>query len=105
MPSIWSDFLKADLPFDTRGAHASLRFVTISGGDLSREKLERLPGLLDGGLGRRVDRQWTVQGRLMRRVGDRASVGGAITVIRRASSFPGLSYHGLRYGLQAEVAP
>jgi acyl-CoA synthetase (AMP-forming)/AMP-acid ligase II len=48
VPSIWSDFLKADLPFDTRGAHASLRFVTISGGDLSREKLERLPGLLDG---------------------------------------------------------
>jgi acyl-coenzyme A synthetase/AMP-(fatty) acid ligase len=48
VPSIWSDFLKATLRFDTRGQHASLRYITISGGDLSREKLDRLPAMLDG---------------------------------------------------------
>ena len=81
--------------------------LDLVGGGIVRRETARylLPGLLEGGLGRRVDRQWTVQGRLLRRLGDHASVGGAITLIRRASSFPGLSYHGLRYGLQAEVAP
>ena len=34
VPSIWSDFLKANLRFDTRGPHASPRYITISGGDL-----------------------------------------------------------------------
>jgi acyl-CoA synthetase (AMP-forming)/AMP-acid ligase II len=48
VPSIWSDLLKADLRFDTRKRHASLRYITISGGDLSREKLDRLPAMLDG---------------------------------------------------------
>jgi acyl-CoA synthetase (AMP-forming)/AMP-acid ligase II len=48
VPSIWSDFLKANLRFDTCGEHASLRYITISGGDLSREKLDRLPALVDG---------------------------------------------------------
>jgi acyl-CoA synthetase (AMP-forming)/AMP-acid ligase II len=48
VPSIWSDFLKANLRFDRCGAHASLRYITISGGDLSREKLDRLPVMLDG---------------------------------------------------------
>jgi long-chain acyl-CoA synthetase len=48
VPSIWLDVLKADLRFDTHGPHASLRYITISGGDLSREKLDRLPALLDG---------------------------------------------------------
>jgi acyl-CoA synthetase (AMP-forming)/AMP-acid ligase II len=48
VPSIWSDFLKANLRFDTHGPHASLRYITISGGDLSREKLDRLPAMLDG---------------------------------------------------------
>jgi len=48
VPSIWSDFLKTNLPFDTRGSHAALRYITISGGDLSQEKLDRLPALLDG---------------------------------------------------------
>jgi acyl-coenzyme A synthetase/AMP-(fatty) acid ligase len=48
VPSIWSDFLKANLQFDTRGQHASLRYIAISGGDLSREKLDRLPAMLDG---------------------------------------------------------
>jgi acyl-coenzyme A synthetase/AMP-(fatty) acid ligase len=48
VPAIWSDFLKTNLRFDTRGQHASLRYITISGGDLSREKLDRLPAMLDG---------------------------------------------------------
>jgi acyl-CoA synthetase (AMP-forming)/AMP-acid ligase II len=48
VPSVWSDVLKADLRFDTRKRHASLRYITISGGDLSREKLDRLPAMLDG---------------------------------------------------------
>ena len=48
VPSIWSDFLKANLRFDTCGEHASLRYITISGGDLSREKLDRLPAVVDG---------------------------------------------------------
>jgi acyl-CoA synthetase (AMP-forming)/AMP-acid ligase II len=48
VPSIWSDFLKANLRFDTHGQHALLRYITISGGDLSREKLDRLPAMLDG---------------------------------------------------------
>jgi acyl-CoA synthetase (AMP-forming)/AMP-acid ligase II len=48
VPSIWSDFLKANLRFDTGGEHASLRYITISGGDLSQEKLDRLPAMADG---------------------------------------------------------
>jgi acyl-coenzyme A synthetase/AMP-(fatty) acid ligase len=48
VPSIWSDFLNANLRFDTRGQHASLRYITISGGDLSQEKLDRLPAMVAG---------------------------------------------------------
>jgi acyl-coenzyme A synthetase/AMP-(fatty) acid ligase len=48
VPSIWSDFLKTTLRFDTHGQHASLRYITISGGDLSRERLDKLPAMLDG---------------------------------------------------------
>jgi acyl-coenzyme A synthetase/AMP-(fatty) acid ligase len=48
VPSIWSDFLKANLQFDTRGPHASLRYITVSGGDLHREMLDRLPAMVDG---------------------------------------------------------
>ena len=48
VPSIWSDFLKANLRFDTHGQHAPLRYITISGGDLSREKLDRLSVMLNG---------------------------------------------------------
>ena len=48
VPSIWSDFLKANLRFDTRGPHASLRYITLSGGDLNRELLDRLPAMVDG---------------------------------------------------------
>jgi acyl-CoA synthetase (AMP-forming)/AMP-acid ligase II len=48
VPSIWSDVLEANLQLDTRGRHASLRYITISGGDLGPEKLDRLAAVLDG---------------------------------------------------------
>ncbi|MEZ4320671.1 MAG: AMP-binding protein [Myxococcota bacterium] len=34
VPSIWTGMLQARVGFDTAGAHRSLRFLTISGGDL-----------------------------------------------------------------------
>lgn len=48
VPSIWQDFLTKGHAFDTEGVHASLRYLTVSGGDLSRRDLERLPGLAKG---------------------------------------------------------
>jgi serine O-acetyltransferase len=35
VPSIWQDFIHLELAFDTRHAHRSLRFITLSGGDLA----------------------------------------------------------------------
>ena len=48
VPAIWQDFLHTGLRFDKRGAHAAMRYVTISGGDLSRPQLERLPAVFEG---------------------------------------------------------
>lgn len=48
VPSIWLDFLKSGLSFDRTGAHRSLRYVTVSGGDLDPSNLEALPSLGDG---------------------------------------------------------
>jgi acyl-CoA synthetase (AMP-forming)/AMP-acid ligase II len=45
VPNIWLDFLKAKLSFDRAGAHSSLRFVTVSGGDLQPAQLDALPSL------------------------------------------------------------
>jgi acyl-CoA synthetase (AMP-forming)/AMP-acid ligase II len=45
VPSIWRDFLEAGLRFDRAGAHRSLRFITVSGGDLQPPQLEALPAL------------------------------------------------------------
>ena len=45
VPSIWLDFLRAGLHFDRAGAHRSLRYITVSGGDLDRTHLESLPSL------------------------------------------------------------
>ncbi len=45
VPSIWLDFLKAGLGFDRAGAHRTLRYVTVSGGDLNPAHLESLPSL------------------------------------------------------------
>ena len=46
VPSIWRDFLNAGLRFDTGGPHARLRYVTVSGGDLSEEELFALSDAL-----------------------------------------------------------
>ena len=48
VPSIWLDFLKAGLRFDLTGVHRSLRYITVSGGDLDPSHLEALPLLGDG---------------------------------------------------------
>lgn len=48
VPSIWRDFLKSGLRFDRAGAHRSLRYITVSGGDLDPANLEALPSLGDG---------------------------------------------------------
>ncbi len=48
VPSIWLDFLTKGQKFQTRSAHRSLRFLTVSGGDLSRRDLDRLPDMADG---------------------------------------------------------
>lgn len=48
VPSIWLDFLTHGLKFDTKGAHASLRYLTVSGGDMSRRHLDELPGIAEG---------------------------------------------------------
>ena len=48
VPSIWLDFLKSGLRFDRAGVHRSLRYITVSGGDLDPSNLEALPSLGDG---------------------------------------------------------
>jgi acyl-CoA synthetase (AMP-forming)/AMP-acid ligase II len=48
VPSIWLDFLTHGLKFDKAGAHASLRYLTVSGGDMSRRHLDELPGIAEG---------------------------------------------------------
>jgi acyl-CoA synthetase (AMP-forming)/AMP-acid ligase II len=47
VPSIWLDFLKSGLRFDRAGPHGSLRYITVSGGDLDPSGLEALPSLGD----------------------------------------------------------
>lgn len=49
VPSIWLDFLKTASRFRLEDAHRSLRYITVSGGDLKSPHLEALPGL-GGGL-------------------------------------------------------
>jgi acyl-coenzyme A synthetase/AMP-(fatty) acid ligase len=48
VPSIWQDMLHAGMRFDTDGAHRSLRYITISGGDLLPQQLERVAHLAPG---------------------------------------------------------
>ncbi|MDY6992388.1 MAG: AMP-binding protein [Pseudomonadota bacterium] len=42
VPALWLDMLKAQHYFDTNQKHASLRYLTVSGGDLSLQHLEQL---------------------------------------------------------------
>lgn len=46
VPAIWQGFLDRNIAVDASGRHASLRFVTVSGGDLPPIQLQRLKELL-----------------------------------------------------------
>jgi acyl-CoA synthetase (AMP-forming)/AMP-acid ligase II len=48
VPSIWQDFINAGLAFDTSGRHSAMRYITVSGGDLSPHQLSMLPGITRG---------------------------------------------------------
>jgi acyl-CoA synthetase (AMP-forming)/AMP-acid ligase II len=48
VPSIWGDMMRAGASFDRTGAHRTLRYVTVSGGDMTRAQHERLPTLVHG---------------------------------------------------------
>lgn len=43
VPAIWQDMLAAGMKFDTDQAHKSLRYITVSGGDLPTAQLDQLP--------------------------------------------------------------
>jgi len=53
----------------------------------------------------RVDHLWTAGASLLRAFRAGIRIGGTIQWGRRVSSFPDFSYEGLRYGVQADVAP
>ena len=48
VPSIWLDFMAKGQQFETAGAHRSLRYLTVSGGDMSKLHLDLLPGIAPG---------------------------------------------------------
>jgi len=48
VPSIWQDMINSGAHFETSAPHASLRYVTISGGSLPRSSLQRLPDVVGG---------------------------------------------------------
>jgi acyl-CoA synthetase (AMP-forming)/AMP-acid ligase II len=48
VPSLWQDMMRASLHFDTAFEHSTLRFITVSGGDLLPHQLEQLPSLATG---------------------------------------------------------
>ena len=48
VPSIWADFMVHGRAFDTAEAHRSLRFFTISGGDLSEAQHAQVPVMAPG---------------------------------------------------------
>jgi hypothetical protein len=64
-----------------------------------------LPYLVEGAFGRRVDHLWTAGASVLRSFRAGIRVGGTIQWARRVSTFPVLSYQGLRYGVQAELVP
>jgi acyl-coenzyme A synthetase/AMP-(fatty) acid ligase len=48
VPALWQSMINTGMHFDTTEAHSSLRFLTISGGDLSIEYLDRMERLAPG---------------------------------------------------------
>lgn len=47
VPSIWLDFMTKGQRFDRHGPHSTLRYITVSGGDMSRAHLDQLPVISD----------------------------------------------------------
>lgn len=80
-----------------------LPFDLIGRGFLRQEQGSYLLSAPDEPL--RRDRLWSVGGSLLRRFGDRISIGATLSWFRRRSTLPGLSYGRKVYGLQAEVVP
>ena len=64
-----------------------------------------LPYAFAGRLAPRVDHLWTAGASLLRSFRAGIRIGGTVQWGRRVSSFPELSYEGLRYGVQAELVP
>lgn len=48
VPSIWLSLLKGQRAIDNQNDHASLRYLTISGGDMETEQLRRFAALVPG---------------------------------------------------------
>lgn len=48
VPSIWQDLINSATRFDASGPHASLRYLTVSGGSLSRDYLRKLSDVARG---------------------------------------------------------
>ncbi|MDB5321398.1 MAG: hypothetical protein JWN40_3029 [Phycisphaerales bacterium] len=48
VPAVWADLLRSGLSFDVAKAHAALRYITVSGGDLTRQQLQQLPAAMPG---------------------------------------------------------
>jgi len=87
-------------------AAVPLPFALLGRGNFGLEEAKYLlPYAVGGALGRRVDHLWTGGASLLRSFRRGVRVGGTIQWGRRVSSFPELSYQGLRYGVQAELVP
>lgn len=48
VPSIWAEFISGDLAFSTTDAHQRLRYITVSGGDLSPNQLAGIEAVVPG---------------------------------------------------------
>ncbi|MFT3923464.1 MAG: class I adenylate-forming enzyme family protein [Myxococcales bacterium] len=48
VPSIWADLMREGGAFDRADAHRKLRYITVSGGDMTRAQHERLPAVARG---------------------------------------------------------
>lgn len=78
----------------------------IARGNVGYERAKYLLPYTQGDLtARRTDRLLRGRLTLLRRVGNRLSVGGSLDWGRRDSKFPGQSYRGLRYGVALEFEP
>lgn len=48
VPAVWNDLITSSLRFHRTAEHASLRYITVSGGDLPVDRLLALAGAVDG---------------------------------------------------------